>query len=770
MYTEPQTEWKSQIRQVAHGYRSGSTKGLAHGLQKDAIQNGWGARRSENEWAFRFKVLRDSNGTIYLTMTDKGTHGLTGKIFDDPDAIPDNLPPEERLSRFENMNFSGGNYGPGLYGRGKLIFQATSKRGEIIYDSLLSSGEYRLGRRFQEGRHLRQFQKVLVNNDAKEMLAILTLNALQPLTEIGTRITIVDPIEEVIESINSGKFLEYIEETWWEILLKFNVPISVIYDGTEESAVCPGLLKKLGDKNFPNDKMHWKENDVITVKGNPYRIKRICMARADSPVPEEIRGLYIQRKGMKIGKVDLRDFPADLEEFFFGFIQLDKDYEELIEEAEDLEHYSFSATFSSYRELKKYAQAQFDEFKKKLGYDVATDQSADEKAQDALRIAEEKLNQVMADLGLSGIGRRPKQRDLTITVVDVTFPRASNRVELNEEIKDVTFRLKNKSKYERDLRILVETRKADGVLIETIDSAPIKIPPQSEKTLGPYIIKIKPNIYPNYEQVFCFCRAEDPTGAIKAQSSISIFIGIDPPQVIEPVVLRLTDIQFPRSESTRVNYGETIKNIRYLVKNQTANDLDVRFPVRTIDPKNEDTPIVPVLEKDFILKGFSEEEIEINNLSIDQARYSVVGEGEVQIRSQVISLKNQFEFKKGKRLAKHAIKFWLNRDEPGFGIFEDKQIFYGGADAPRAKVKQGSTADRWIFLLNVTHPNYEAVRDEEDIRNAYVFELMAREALYIALLTETYEPFTDPIKQGDLPYEVSRSYNATLDRVLASYY
>lgn len=769
MYTEPQTEWGSHIRQVARGYRSGEAKGLAHGLQKDAIQNAWGARKNEKKWGCSFELLQDSQGINYLLITDKGTHGLTGKIYEDPDGIPDDLPPDERLARFENMNFSGGNYGPGLYGRGKLIFQVVSKQGSIIYDSLVDGNEYRLGRRFQEGRRLRQFQRVLTNDDAKKMLSGLTNGTLKPLSEVGTRVIIVDPIDEVIDSIKTWEFLEHINETWWEILHHPKVKISVSYNGEVKTASCPSLIEKLVEESFPKKKIHCKETDVISIKGAPYRIKRICMAKADPSIPESLRGLYVQRKGMKVGLADLRDFPPDLEEHFLGFIQLDKEYEHFIEEAEDLEHYSFSATYSSYRELKKYAQSQFDEFKKKLGYDVTTDKSTDEKAQDTLNVAEEKLSRIMDDFGLSGLGRRPRKKEIIITVESVSFPHKNSRVEIGDEIKNLVFIVRNKTNRGKKLKIVVETRNASGVLLEEIFSQRLGISGDQKKRVGPNSIKINSKKYPNREQIFCICRAEEDS-TIKAQTRIPIFIGIDAPQILEPVILKLIDVKFPKDESTRVNYNEEIRNIRYLVKNQLANDLAARFSVRTIDPENESPPIEEIISQDFILKSFSEKEIEVPTVSIDEAIYSIIGEGKVEIRTRVLSLKEQAGYKKGKKLAKHTVRFWLNKDEPGFGIFEDKQTFHGGPDAPRAKVQQGSSDNRWIFLLNVTHPHYEAVRDEMDFSNAYAFELMAREALYIALYSEMYEPFIEPIRQGDQPYEVSKIYNVTLDKILAAYY
>ena len=75
MYTQPQTEWRSYIDQLAQDYRTGHAKGIVHGLQKDAIQNGWGARGAGSKWGFEFALFTARDKTKYLTMTDWGTTG-----------------------------------------------------------------------------------------------------------------------------------------------------------------------------------------------------------------------------------------------------------------------------------------------------------------------------------------------------------------------------------------------------------------------------------------------------------------------------------------------------------------------------------------------------------------------------------------------------------------------------------------------------------------------------------------------------------------------
>src|SRR2546421_11654039 len=76
-----------QIRILSREYETDPARGLAHGLQKDAIQNGVGARLPEmsepnsyKKWEFSFKSFKIGERNV-LSFWDRGTTGLTGAIL-----------------------------------------------------------------------------------------------------------------------------------------------------------------------------------------------------------------------------------------------------------------------------------------------------------------------------------------------------------------------------------------------------------------------------------------------------------------------------------------------------------------------------------------------------------------------------------------------------------------------------------------------------------------------------------------------------------------
>ncbi len=143
LVTSAPVNWSNLLEQVRRDYETPPASGIAHGLQKDAIQNGWGARVKDRGWSFTF-TLMNGGGKRLLTMTDAGTTGLVGKVLDYARDLPPVFPSTEKLARFECMFDSGGGVGPGLFGRGKLLFNATSQQQLIYYDSSTSEGDYRL--------------------------------------------------------------------------------------------------------------------------------------------------------------------------------------------------------------------------------------------------------------------------------------------------------------------------------------------------------------------------------------------------------------------------------------------------------------------------------------------------------------------------------------------------------------------------------------------------------------------------------------------------
>ena len=92
-------DYINNCRNIADSYPAG----IAHGIQKDAIQNGLDAVVGKKPLKFTFELVETPQGR-FLTMTDAHTSGLTGAVREPEDY--EKLGPEDHWARFESFAFT----------------------------------------------------------------------------------------------------------------------------------------------------------------------------------------------------------------------------------------------------------------------------------------------------------------------------------------------------------------------------------------------------------------------------------------------------------------------------------------------------------------------------------------------------------------------------------------------------------------------------------------------------------------------------------------
>jgi len=778
--------WNAEIDQVILGYEE--HRGLVHGLQKDVIQNGWGHRlhKKGKDWKFVFKLIKRKKDGYLLTMTDFEGYGLTGKNMR-TDEIPDELLESERLARFEHMYFSGGaTQGAGLFGRGKLIFTAASKDKYIIYDSLTHDGVYRLNKRRLLGRKLENFAKAFERKDAESMLDELTDGELKPLKVSGTRVTIVNPKDEVVKAINDGTLMKYIEETWWQIIQKAeDAKISIETEKKTEHAGIPKEFKNLPTSNTEKWKAKLIQPLNIEYEGTNLKIKKVHFIVNPEPVPHETLGVYLYRREMKLANLELKDIPPEIEDKFYGFVELEtnSDFENLYlaEKIEGPEHYSINKNKGLARKLRKAVQFEFDKFKSEIGYGINTTKLAKEKTDRALREALAELHKRMSNLGIS-IGKVVLQKDIKIILEEICLPSQDKVVNIGDKIENIKFRIENKSQRMHNLKIEIFTTNPDGTVIENLFSSAIALNQAENRTFGEFSFKIDQPHYPAKGEIFLSCVAKDATtNKTIASKYISIYIFEHPSKIPEPVEIDLEKIVFPREYGNRrVNYGESIKNVTYSITNNLNEKIKIRFKIKALDVQTK-AEIHSVNEVDTSLDSFKQTQINCPELKVTQELYSVIDRerGPVILRATAVALEDSVNknFSKGDKLAKLDLRFWINMDS-GKGVFEDTRAWNGGPEEPKSEIQ--AEGQGYIFLLNETHPAYEVLMDSGDdsARNSYTYEQLLRQTLILLLLLEKTEYWPDfPGKKyknnitsdSTERHEVIESCLSTIDYLYADY-
>ena len=498
--------WPEDVKAVADGYRTHTT--ISHAVQKDAIQNGWSARKNRRgrEWSFTFELI-EARDRKFLLMMDGGTTGLTGKVLT-PEEYEMDLPGEERWGRFEGVAFTQprAERTLGSRGRGKFIFVVASNEFTILYDTLRDDGTYRFG--FRTVIRTESPVAAYDGEDGKRKLREMTGNLIRPLSSVGTRVIIVSPLDELVHDIKSGRFLRYIGETWWEIIQKYDATIKVKAGGREQIASIPKEFD-LRDEDSRKFKVWIKKNQRIAAGFRGIRIKNLHIVyNADGSVPEDMRGVAIQRDGMKICAIEPRYMGREIAERLYGYINFDTDTEEVLLEDEGVEHYSYDFRTSLPGAIKRLVEDEMMRFaQEKLGYGADVRELRRQQQRNAERRALVAINRFAREIGIGiGPGRRVgggggglrTPKEIYIEFDDMNFPRQDDlRVNYGESISNIGARIVNNSDTEVIVRFKLFVRFYDR-LIKTYAEQDFVIPPRhSSDHIGPYQETFQQADFPN---------------------------------------------------------------------------------------------------------------------------------------------------------------------------------------------------------------------------------------------------------------------------------
>jgi len=606
--------WPEDVRAIVDGYRAHTT--ISHAVQKDALQNAWSAKKYKKGrgWSFEFQLL-EKGRRKFLLMTDQGTTGLTGRVLT-PEEYEKDLLGEERWGRFEGVAFTQprAERTLGSRGRGKFIFVGASEEHTILYDTLRNDGSYRFG--FRTVIKTESPVAAFDGDEGKQKLREMTDNLIEPLSSAGTRVIIVNPVDELVKDLKSGQFLRNIGETWWEIILKRNATIKVRIDGQEQTASIPKEFN-LTEKDSRKIKVWIKKNQRIPITFGELRIKSLHIVHnADKSVPEDIRGVAIQRDGMKICALEPKYIGREITERLYGYINFDTDTEETLLEDEGIEHYSYDFRKSLPGAIKRFVEDEM------------------------MRFAQEKLDHGVDAKEL----RRQQQRNAERRAL----------VAINRFAKEV------------------------GIGI------------------GP-------------------SRGGGGGGGTKIPKEIYI---------------EFDDMNFPRQDDLRVNYGESISNIKAKIVNDSDAEVVVRFKLFV---RFYDRLIKTYAEQDFVIPSqHSSDYIGPYQETFQQEEFP--NRGRHTIVAKIISLRDE---DKGTELDVENRSFYLEEDPPERGLFEkcEPMEFPERAKMIMAESLIGERGGL-VLQYNLNHPAQDAVQDQEDDLAAYLVWLMGHEMCRYDLLQE----------------------------------
>jgi len=793
-----------QLKQIVSEYSTEPSKGLAHGIQKDAIQNGTGARSNENEntgyinWKFIFELIK-INDKYALSFWDEGTSGLIGEILNNEEiqqwSAESKLTSEQKLGRFLSRFDSGGEkIGAGCFGRGKLIFQAGSENFKILCDSLRETdGKYIAFDRLVDERNLLvQRRKPFEGEEAKKYVNEKTEGVLKPLTKPGTRITIfnlrkeisdvfIESFEDDIKEDNWDVFSKMISETWWEIIHKYDAKIYLKLNGKSIRIRLFEPLKSIVEsKDRVNDwRVHQRKNLPVIIRREKYKIKELKFVLSPENLYEDFHDFWIQRRRMKIGSVKKNITPHhNIQKKIAAYVVLDKKLEEIIIDSEGLTHYGFNLGGSGIRQIREVLRSELVKFEQKLGLQrTNVHKSVHIDMVDAMS----EINKIAKELGLlTEMGEGKTIRDIEILIKSFGLPnKGSKRVEDNQNIGPIELEISNNCNEDKNIKLFVFAyqklfdRKAE------IYQHPIDIKTDEEKEIEIPEFQFTDKNLEYAQGVMLYFKAVcRNTGDLLGQVTRMLWYGADEPEEDNKFSIIAYKPIFPRDRSRRVELTEHIQNISFKITNNTAEDVRINADLVIRKAKTESSAPIPlselIKEKDLTIESMQDQHFNSDSVEISNELFGAISEGpasaeerkcEIYFSARIADNFPSAGLIKGEKIGKRTIPFYVNIDPPGSSIFK-KTEDTEDPNNPKRSYHLGGAATGYTFVLNLSHPSF-IIASENGIKKEYIIEEMLKHAYAIAIENKVFKGASKDYEESLATGEISPSESfITIDEII----
>lgn len=726
--------YKNNVDWVLGAYNDAGVT-FPNGFQKDVIQNAIGASRTKKfeNWSCDISVTKTGKGE-FIVIEDAGTYGLTGenRPTNEVDAMMErgeSLSPEERLSRFTSMFNSGGNTtGGGLYGAGKSVYSVASTEYTYYFDSLREDGKYVAN--LNKGGRVRF--KAFEGNDAKKF--ILEETGLEEKKTVGTRIIIKQPKKELIDAINSGEIIKFIKESWWRIIQRFGE--------TSYISVNKKIVKFTDDLlQQANNKYELKGTENVS---SNHKIKHFGFYIFENG-NSEWHGISYYRKGMKIGEIDIKGIPDDLNDKFWGYVEVDEAWEEELAQIEDRVHFGVSKGAKknkTYQDLKNYCLEKTQSLLREWNY-IEDKSKENTKLKNELQEIATELQNLFDKLKIEDLGKGPNKASFDVRLQDVTYPvENTERVTTGDQIK-FSARIKNSFPIEKTFEYELYIKSiATGELLSQIDKGKISVDSNSFQKVD-FIHIINKDNSEQYAENRIVLSVKVVNNKKKINKELPYFYDIDRPvSSREIVALDLHECLFPREKSRRVNTDEVLRNICYRIENKRNCELNYKLKISIHNASDKSCPKICDVSS-FIgeLKPFEE----IITPYVDQIVFSknifeqYLDSGILELRAKLVANEDDEQFEKGDKITFFNYKVFFNCDEKN-----------GKNDAFNIKsVEEPNNFRRsWCLTginreiyLNLGHAAFLKFKDEPDVQHEYLKEQMLKQYVLLYMKESKFDMF-----------------------------
>ena len=471
-----------EVENIINGYSMGELRALA----QDPVQNSLDARADDEsvvrvEYQVHNRETRIGIPLSILTVTDSGTTGLSGSIITPAELQRRDYRLEggENWAAFEAQGFTKSDLDKlGSRGQGKSAFlyhsrvptspnSVIDRRMIMLYDTLLESGEYRLGVRFAspadtirtpplldfEAREAVRRRYFRPSNEHPDLELPMGFEMLE---EVGTRIIVPFLSPSAMRAISDGTMLKWLQRCWWRPIQQGRIEISLKF---------PNRPTQYVDVPSWWDNEPWVGSDVANIReftnieidpnDDTNRIERLVLLHDEElEAPEELHSTYPEFSGIQLLRhgqwVETlgakQDFP-DIVPFahrgqFRGFAEFNEPLNQTLRAFERPQHDSLDGRYTEVKQIRGKIEECLREFARDQGWQIAdelSNTSSDASDAELMEnivasfISPEALQNAAADTGTGGGTTTERKLEWEFDF-DFNYPSNTARVNWDQSI------------------------------------------------------------------------------------------------------------------------------------------------------------------------------------------------------------------------------------------------------------------------------------------------------------------------------------------------
>ena len=189
-------------------------------------------------------------------------------------------------------------------------------------------------------------------------------------------------------------------------------------------------------------------------------------------------GISYYRKGMKIGEIELDDIPEKACGKFWGYVEVDEQWEEELASIEDKVHFGVSKgkkRSNIYQYLKIFCATRFRELLIEWGY-IKDQENQNKKIKEDLDKIAEELQDIFDELGFEDLGKGGKKPDFDVRWNNIKYPVPNSESVTTGDVISFSMRINSSyltdKKFEYSLLVLDPSTKT---IVSKIDSGSVKV-------------------------------------------------------------------------------------------------------------------------------------------------------------------------------------------------------------------------------------------------------------------------------------------------------